>query len=236
MYVQRPAEARGSSNFGWLQSRFTFSFADYFDPQHMGFGPLRVINDDHIAAGGGFPLHPHRNMEIITYVLTGALEHQDSMGNGSVIYPHDVQRMSAGKGVRHSEFNPSKEEGVHLLQIWIEPDATGYPPSYEQKHFPRTEKLGRFRLIASPTGENGSVTIHQDAFLFAAILTEGHQEATYEVKPERALWIHVATGTVSCLGVDLSAGDGLAVRDEDLLSFVTEGAAEILLFDLPIQS
>jgi len=232
MITVRPAAERGHFNHGWLDTYHSFSFADYWDPKHMGYRSLRVINEDKVAPHQGFGTHPHRDMEIITYVLEGALAHKDSMGTGSVIRPGEVQRMSAGTGVLHSEFNNSPSELVHLLQIWIQPTRRGLPPSYEQKNFSAEEKLNRFRLIASPTGEEGSVTIHQDAKLSAAIIEPGIT-VNYELSKGRNAWIQVARGEVTVNGKLLKQGDGAAVENE--ASVTVTGSAEIsevLLFDL----
>lgn len=232
MLALRKASERGHANHGWLDTHHTFSFASYFDPRHMGFGPLRVINDDRIAAGRGFGAHDHRDMEIITYVLEGALSHRDSMGNGSTIRPGDVQRMSAGPGVTHSEFNGSETDPVHMLQIWIMPSKNGLPSGYEEKRFPEEEKRGRLRLIASGTGEEGSVRMQQDAKLYASILDEG-DALEHRFAPGRVGWLHVAAGTVKLNGTELSAGDGVAISDEDAVTLGGHGRGEILLFDLP---
>ncbi len=234
MITLRPANQRGHANHGWLDTYHTFSFANYYDPRHMGFRALRVINEDRIEAGGGFGMHPHRDMEIITYVLEGALAHKDSMGNGSTIRPGEVQRMSAGTGVRHSEFNHSPNELVHLLQIWIEPNAHGFPPSYEQKTFASEEKRGKLRLIASTDGSQGSVTIHQDARVHASLLKNGEKLA-YELHPGRHAWLQVIRGSVELNGTALQAGDGAAVSDETRLEIEgsnPQGESELLLFDL----
>jgi quercetin 2,3-dioxygenase len=232
MITLRPAAERGHANHGWLDTQFTFSFADYWHPAHMGYRSLRVINEDKVAPEKGFGTHPHRDMEIITYVLEGALAHKDSMGTGSVIRPGDVQRMSAGTGVLHSEFNHSPSELVHLLQIWILPERRGLHPSYEQKNFPTEEKLNRFRLIASPDGENGSVTIHQDAKLSAAVVDEG-KTVSYELGAGRYAWIQVARGEVTLNEKTLKAGDGAAVENELALTITGKsGRSEVLLFDL----
>jgi redox-sensitive bicupin YhaK (pirin superfamily) len=231
--VRRSAE-RGFADHGWLRTFHTFSFADYVDPAHMGFGPLRVINEDFVAPGQGFGTHGHRDMEIITYVLAGELQHKDSMGNGSVIRPGDVQRMSAGTGVTHSEFNPSSTDLVHLLQIWIIPDVKGIAPEYEQRFFPPTGKRGRLRLIASPDGSDGSVTIHQDARVCAARL-EGEEELTIKLATGRLGYLHIARGSVAANGTELKAGDGLKFSKLDALR-VNEGRdAEWLYFDLPLE-
>jgi hypothetical protein len=232
MLTVRKAHERGHANHGWLDTWHTFSFADYYNPQEMGFGPLRVINDDKVQPGMGFGTHGHRDMEIITYVLEGALEHKDSMGNGSVIRPGNVQRMSAGTGVRHSEFNPSREERVHLLQIWIEPKFTGVRPGYEEKEFSPAEKTGRLRLIASPDGREGSVTIHQDALVYAALL-DGKNAVAHALAPGRRAYVHVARGAVKLNGIELKGGDGVKIAGENELEFSGARQAELLLFDLP---
>ena len=230
--VLRKSEERGRANFGWLDSKHSFSFGHYYDTDHMGFGALRVINDDRVAPGGGFPTHPHGDMEIISYVLEGALQHKDSIGTGSVIRPGDLQRMSAGTGIRHSEFNASKTEPVHFLQIWIVPEKKGLTPSYEQKTFSTEEKRGTLRLIGSRSGRYGSVTIHQDVDLYASVLGDG-DAVSHEVKPGRAAWIQVASGRVSLNGQQLSAGDGVAVETSGSLDLAgTTDGAEVLLFDL----
>ena len=227
----RRASERGHFNFGWLDTYHTFSFGEYYDPRHMGFRTLRVINEDFVAAGAGFPTHGHRDMEIVTYVLEGGLAHRDSMGNGSTIRPGDVQRMSAGTGVRHSEFNDSEDERVHLLQIWILPAETGIEPGYEEKKFEDDEKRNRLRVVASPDGRDGSVTIHQDASVFAALLEDG-KEVAHELGPGRHAWLQVARGAVELNGHKLGQGDGAAVSDEGRITIVGSGTAEVLLFDL----
>jgi redox-sensitive bicupin YhaK (pirin superfamily) len=231
MITVRQANDRGHFNFGWLDTSHTFSFGDYYDPRFMGFRSLRVINEDRVHPGRGFPTHPHRDMEIITYVLEGSLEHKDSMGTGSVIRPGEVQRMSAGSGVTHSESNSSKDESVHLLQIWIMPDKYGIRPSYEQKMYAAEEKQGRLRLIASPDGRDDSVKIHQDTSLYAALLEKG-QEVVHGLNANRHAWVQVARGAVSLNGQLLSQGDGAAVSDEQALAIVGQESAEVLLFDL----
>ena len=231
MIELRRSKERGYADHGWLQSFHTFSFADYHDPEHMGFGPLRVINDDRIAPGQGFGTHGHRDMEIITYILAGALEHKDSMGNGSIIRPGDVQRMSAGTGVRHSEFNASLDELVHLLQIWIEPAVTGIAPGYEEKHFDAASKRGRLRLIASGDGRDGSATVHQDAAVYAALL-DGAERATHALAPGRKAYVQVARGAVSVNGRALNAGDAVKLSGEPAIALANGTAAEVLLFDL----
>ena len=229
--VRRSAE-RGHANHGWLDTYHTFSFADYHDPRQMGFGPLRVINEDFVAAGQGFPTHGHRDMEIITYVLEGQLAHKDSLGTGSVIRPGDVQRMSAGTGVRHSEFNPSASDPLHLLQIWIEPNRMGVAPSYEEKVFSDDDKRNRLRLVASPDGHDGSVTIQQDARVYAAVIEEA-REVAYPLGARRRAWLQVARGRVSVNGQELEQGDGAGIIDERALTVTGKERAEIILFDLP---
>ncbi|MBX3717441.1 MAG: pirin family protein [Burkholderiales bacterium] len=232
MMELRRSEDRGHANHGWLDSFHSFSFADYHDPAHMGFGPLRVINEDRVQPGMGFGTHGHRDMEIISYVLDGALEHKDSMGNGSVIRPGDVQRMSAGTGVRHSEFNPSDREGVHFLQIWIEPARRGIDPGYEEKRFDAASKRGRLRLVASPDGREGSVTIHQDARVFAALL-DGAETAAHALAPGRRGYVHVARGEVTANGHPLVAGDALKLAGEPEIRLEKGRNAEVIVFDLP---
>jgi quercetin 2,3-dioxygenase len=228
----RPAKERGHADHGWLDTWHTFSFSDYYDPSFMGFRTLRVINEDFVAPGHGFPTHPHRDMEIITYVLQGALQHRDSLGTGSIIRPGEVQRMSAGTGVRHSEANPSAEEAVHLLQIWIEPAKKGIAPGYEQKAFGDPEKRGRLRLVASPDGADGSVTIHQDARVYATLLGPG-QQAVHTLAAGRHAWLHVARGSLTLNGEHLGTSDGAAITGESVLTLVGDQDAEALLFDLP---
>lgn len=230
MIKLRRAEDRGHARYGWLDTHHTFSFGDYHDPEHVGFRMLRVINDDRVAPGAGFPTHPHRDMEIVTYVLEGALEHRDSMGNGSVIRPGEVQRMSAGTGVLHSEYNHSKEEEVRLLQIWVIPNERNLEPSYEQRQFDRSERTGRLRIVASPDGRDGSVRIHQDASIYTALLRE-EDEVAHPLAEGRHAWVHVATGSVRLNGIEMKEGDGAAVSDEGSVT-LTGGDAEILLFDL----
>ena len=231
MITVRPAAERGSTNIGWLDSRHSFAFGEYYDPRHVGFGPLRVINDDRVAAGKGFGTHGHRDMEIISYVLDGALEHKDSLGTGSVLRRGDVQRMTAGTGVRHSEFNPSPTEPVHFLQIWIEPERRGLPPSYEERSIPDAEKRGRLRLVASQGGRDGSMPIAQDAELYATLL-DGSERVTHGLRDGRAAWVQVARGEVTVNGTRLMEGDGATVRDESSIELTGTGA-EVLLFDLP---
>ncbi len=231
MIAIRKSEDRGHAQHGWLDSRFTFSFAEYDDPKHMGFRSLRVINDDHIEAGEGFPTHPHQDMEIITYVLEGAVAHKDSTGTQAVIRPGEVQRMTAGTGVRHSEFNASKTEGLHLLQIWILPDRRGLQPGYEQKAFPAAELQGKLRLVADHGGTGGAISLNQDVALYAAKLDRG-QSVTHRVKNGRYVWLHVARGAVHLNGQALKSGDGAAVSDEASLTLDDADQAEVLLFDL----
>jgi len=231
MITIRKSEERGHFDLGWLDTYHTFSFDQYYDPAHMHFRTLRVINEDRVAAGQGFPTHSHRDMEIITYILSGALEHRDSMGNGSVIRPGDVQRMSAGTGVAHSEYNPSESEGVHLLQIWIMPRERNLPPGYEQKAFTEDERRGRWRLVASPDGRDGSVTIQQDARLYATI-ADANSTIELSLDANRYGWAQVARGTVSMNGVELKQGDGAALRNESLIKLTAHDDAEVLLFDL----
>ncbi|HVW26155.1 MAG TPA: pirin family protein [Polyangiaceae bacterium] len=230
MKIRRSGD-RGFADHGWLRSFHTFSFADYHDPKNMGFRSLRVINEDRVEPGRGFGTHSHRDMEILSYVLEGELSHQDSIGNGSVIRPGDVQRMSAGTGVLHSEFNPSKSDGVHFLQIWILPDRAGYSPSYEQKSFSAEERAGKLRLVASPDGREGSVTIHQDAQLYAGTLGDG-QRARYDLGPGRYAWLHVARGSVDVQGERLNAGDAAAIEQGGPIDIAATSGAEVLLFDL----
>jgi len=228
----RKSSERGHFNHGWLDTHFTFSFADYFDPEHVQFRTLRVLNDDRVAPGAGFPEHPHRDMEIVTYVLEGGLQHRDSMGNGSVIRPGDVQYMSAGSGVTHSEFNPSKTEALRLLQIWMFPKERGLPPAYDQKTFSAEEKRGKLRLVVSPDGRNGSVKIRQDNELYATVLGDG-EVVRHELQPERHAYVQVARGTVTLNGKTLEEGDGAAVSSEKSLELAGVKEAEVLLFDLP---
>ena len=222
---------RGHANHGWLDSRFSFSFAEYFDPEHVQFRTLRVMNDDRIAGGGGFPTHPHRDMEIVTYVLEGALAHKDSMGNGSVIRPGDVQYMSAGTGVAHSEFNASDKETVHLYQIWMFPDKKNHEPVYDQKHFSESDKRGKLRLVVSPDGREGSVKIRQDNELYATVLAAG-ESVKHEIKPNRHAYVQVARGSVKLNGKELETGDGAQISEEKSLQLTGVKDAEVLLFDL----
>ena len=230
MIEVRRGRERGHAQHGWLDSWHSFSFADYYDPAHMGFSALRVINEDRVQAGAGFGTHGHRDMEIVSYVLEGALGHQDSMGNGSTIVPGDVQRMSAGSGVRHSEHNHEKSGVTHFLQIWIEPSVTGIAPSYEQKHFDAAQKRGRLRLVASPDGAEGSVTIHQDALIYAGLF-DGRENASYDLKNARG-YVHVARGRVTVNGHLLEAGDALKT-EQGVIEIESGEQAEVLLFDLP---
>jgi redox-sensitive bicupin YhaK (pirin superfamily) len=231
MITIRPSNERGGGDYGWLKTRHTFSFSDYSDSKWMGFRSLRVINEDWVAPGGGFPTHPHRDMEIITYVLSGKLEHQDSLGTGSVILPGDGQRMTAGRGIRHSEANASATESVHLLQIWILPDKSGHAPGYEQKSFPESEKRGKFRLIASNDGAEGSVKINQDAKLFVTLLAPG-EEVSQSLGGKRSAWLQVAKGEIELNGKRLKQGDGAAISDEAKLKVKAIEETEVLLFDL----
>jgi redox-sensitive bicupin YhaK (pirin superfamily) len=231
MMSVRPSGERGHFDHGWLDTYHTFSFASYHDPRHMGFRSLRVINEDRVQPAEGFGTHAHRDMEILTWVLEGALEHKDSMGNGSIIRPGDIQRMSAGTGVTHSEFNPSRDELVHLLQIWLLPSRRGLPPGYEEKHFPPESRRGSLRLIAARNGRDGAVTIHQDADLWTALLDPG-ESVSHRLEPGRHTWLHVARGKVTASGVSLTAGDGAAISDEKSVDVTAADRAEILLFDL----
>jgi quercetin 2,3-dioxygenase len=226
------SSSRGAADHGWLQSNHSFSFGQYYNPEAMGFGPLLVINEDRVQPGKGFGTHGHEDMEIITYVLNGSLEHKDSMGTGSVIQYGDVQRMSAGTGVRHSEFNHSNTERVHFLQIWIEPNVKSIAPSYEEKHFSSESKVGRLRLIASPDGKDGSVLIHQDAYLYASILNAADQ-VQHQLQADRSAYVHVVRGQVDVNGNTLKTGDALKIKDVSLIEFTNANDVEFLLFDLP---
>lgn len=228
----RRADERGYADHGWLRSYHSFSFADYFDPQHVEFGPLRVINEDRVVPGAGFGTHGHRDMEIISYVLEGELAHKDSTGTSSVIRPGDVQRMSAGRGVQHSEFNHSQSQPVHFLQIWIQPNVRGIAPEYEEKRFEAAEKRGRLRLIASPDGTDGSVRIHQDARVYAGLF-DGHEQTSLEVAAGRRIYLHVARGQVTANGETLRAGDALKLSHQTTLSLQQGAGSEVLVFDLP---
>lgn len=226
----RKAADRGHADHGWLDTRHTFSFADYYDPRHTGFRAIKVINDDRVAPGAGFPTHPHNDMEIVSYVVEGELEHRDSMGNGSVIRAGDVQRMSAGTGVTHSEFNPSQTAGTRFLQIWIEPERRGLAPSYEQKHFRAQDRLGRLRLVASPDGRDGSITVHRDVRIYAGLLSPG-QAVDHEIGDGRGAWIQVVNGRVRVGREILGEGDGVALEHETSVRITAEESAELLLFD-----
>jgi quercetin 2,3-dioxygenase len=228
----RRSNERGYANHGWLKSYHSFSFADYYDPRHVEFGPLRVINEDRVQAGAGFGTHGHQDMEIISYVLSGALAHEDSLGNGSTIKPGDVQRMSAGRGVRHSEFNPSSSEAVHFLQIWIQPNVRGIEPSYEEKSFAADEKRGRLRLIASPDRQQGSVLIHQDARVYAGLF-DGTETASFAMARQRAVYVHLARGRLTVNATQLAAGDALKLPIASTVEFTAGQGAEVLVFDLP---
>jgi redox-sensitive bicupin YhaK (pirin superfamily) len=228
----RKSQDRGSASFGWLRSQHTFSFGHYYDPAHMNVGPLRVINEDHIAPGRGFDPHSHKNMEIISYVLDGALEHKDSMGNGSVLRYGDVQRMSAGTGVTHSEYNGSKTEPAHFLQIWVIPAEAGGEPGYEEKHFDADSKRGRLRLVASPNGADGSVSLRQDVAIYATIL-DGEERVDHALAVGRQAYVQVARGVVTVNGVELAAGDAVRISEEAVVSLGGARDAEVLLFDLP---
>jgi redox-sensitive bicupin YhaK (pirin superfamily) len=228
----RRSNERGFADHGWLRSFHSFSFAEYFDPRHVEFGPLRVINEDRVVAGAGFGTHAHHDMEIISYVLEGALEHQDSMGNGSIIRPGDVQRMSAGTGVTHSEFNPSRSEGVHFLQIWIQPERRGLAPGYEEKKFPVEEKRGRLRLIAAPDRAEGSVLIHQDARVYAGLF-DGAESATLPIAAGRRAYVHVARGSITANDAPLQAGDAMKATGIRSIALHAGRDAEVLVFDLP---
>ncbi len=232
MIVLRRAGERGHANHGWLDSHHTFSFADYHDTQWMGFGSLRVINEDRVAGGGGFAPHRHANMEIISYVIEGALQHRDSIGTGSVMRPGDVQCMSAGSGIEHSEFNASKDEPVHFLQVWIQPDRINAAPRYGQQHFPIAERRGVLRLVASPDGADGSLPIRQDARVYASALASG-ETAAHELRAGRRAWVQVVRGGLSLNGQSLLAGDGIGVNDETDLALQVDTECELLLFDLP---
>ncbi len=231
MIKLRKAEDRGRFDHGWLNTYHTFSFGQYYDPNYMGFRNLRVINEDYVIPGAGFGTHSHRDMEIITYVLEGALEHKDSLGTGAVIYPGEVQRMSAGTGISHSEFNHSKTEPVHLLQIWILPEKQGLPPSYEQRHFPLEEKHGKLRLVAAMEGRDQAVRVHQDVELYASVL-EPSDRVSHQLQRDRHAWVQVIRGAITLNGHSLAAGDGAAISDEDKVDLKATTAAEFLLFDL----
>ena len=227
----RRSDERGHANHGWLNTRHTFSFADYYDPNHMGFRTLRVLNDDRVEAGQGFGTHGHRDMEIVSYVLEGALEHRDSMGTGSVLRPGHVQRMTAGTGVTHSEFNHSATEPVHFLQIWVRPNASGLTPGYEEAVFTQEDKAGRLRLVVSPDGRDGSLSWNQDAWMYASVLAAG-DSVTHALEPGRGAWLQVARGEATVNGEPLREGDGAALEDEAQVSLATASEAELLLFEL----
>jgi quercetin 2,3-dioxygenase len=231
MQTVRHSNQRGAANFGWLDSRHTFSFGNYHDPRFMGFGPLRVINEDHVKPGRGFDTHGHRDMEIISYVISGALRHEDSLGNGSVIRPGDVQRMTAGSGVRHSEYNASDDEDVHFLQIWIQPEALNLPPGYEQKTFPLAQPTHDLRLVVAQGGRDGAVSIHRDVDIYAGLLDEG-VTLQHAFRPGRAGWLQVVRGALEANGTALRAGDGLALRDVPALDLQATEQSEVLLFDM----
>lgn len=231
MLQLRRSQERGHANHGWLDTYHTFSFANYYDPEQMGFRHLRVINEDRVSPGQGFGTHSHRNMEILTFILAGALEHKDSLGTGAIIQPGEVQRMSAGRGITHSEFNPSDTEPVHLLQIWILPAQQGLTPSYEQKAFPLAERQGQLRLIAAPDGRDGAVTIHQDVDLYTTVLEPG-QSVHHALKCDRHAWVQVAQGDIQLNGQTLQAGDGAAISQLEALDLSTTSGGELLLFDL----
>ena len=232
MTTLRLSNARGHANHGWLDSYHTFSFANYYDPEHMGVSNLRVINDDTVMPGQGFGTHGHQDMEIVSYVLDGALEHKDSMGNGSVIRPGDIQRMSAGTGVRHSEYNPSATEPVHFLQIWLVPNRAGVQPGYEQKHFPLEDRHGRLVLLVSPDGRDGSLSAHQDSLLYGTLLEAG-EAVEHPLAAGRRAYVHVARGRVAVNGTPLGSGDGATLEGVDQIHLEGLGSAEVLLFDLP---
>ena len=231
MMVTRKANERGHVDLGWLSSQHTFSFGSYYDPQHLGFGPLRVINEDRVKPGEGFAPHDHKDMEIVSYVIDGALEHKDSMGNGSVIRRGDVQRMSAGRGVRHSEFNHSRTDDVHFLQIWIEPDTLGLDAGYEETHFADEAKRNQLRLVASGDGRGGSVTLHRDADIFATLL-DGGERLQHEFADARIGWLQVVDGSVEISGETLGAGDGMAIKEVDRVTIAAIADSELLLFDM----
>jgi len=232
MIEKRPASERGGGDHGWLDTRHTFSFNDYYDPEHVGFRVLRVINEDRVQPGKGFGTHGHRDMEIISYVLEGELEHEDSLGHGAVLRPGEFQRITAGTGVQHSEFNPSKTEPVHFYQIWLLPDRRGHQPSYEQKSYPESERNGKLRLVASPDARNGSLTIHQDALVFLLSLNK-EQQVAHALRSGRYAWLQVLRGSVRLNEMPLRAGDGAAVSDESSLHVATVEPGEVMLFDLP---
>lgn len=232
MFTIRKSSDRGHLNHGWLDTYHTFSFGDYYDPSHMGFRALRVMNEDRVAAGQGFGMHPHRDMEIVTLVLSGALAHKDSLGHGETLRPGELQRMTAGTGIRHSEFNPSDTEAVHLYQVWLLPRAAGLAPSYEQKAFDPAERAGRWQLVASPEGAAGSLMIQQDARIFLADMAGG-QDLQHTIATDRHAWLQVLRGSVTVNGMALETSDGLAVSDESQLNLLATSNAELMLFDLP---
>jgi redox-sensitive bicupin YhaK (pirin superfamily) len=231
MIKKRPANERGGGNHGWLNTRHTFSFSDYYDPAHMGFHALRVMNEDRVAPGQGFSMHGHQDMEIISYVLEGELGHKDSLGHGAVLRPGEFQCMTAGTGIRHSEFNPSVSEPVHFYQIWILPDRAGHKPNYDQRSFPAAERQGRLRLVASPDGRENSLTLHQDAEVYLSSLARGEQ-ATHSLQPGRSAWLQILRGSAQLNGIALEAGDGAAISEESSLSVRAARPAEVMLFDL----
>jgi redox-sensitive bicupin YhaK (pirin superfamily) len=233
MITVRPSSERGHGRHGWLDTHHTFSFSDYYDPAHMGFRALRVINEDWVAAGQGFGMHGHRDMEILTYVLEGTLAHKDSLGNGAPLRPGEVQVMTAGTGIRHSEFNPSESDPVHLYQIWITPDRPGHTPSYDQRPFPEQDRRGRLRAVASPDGRDGSLVIHQDATVYVSALPEAGRQVAHDLAPGRHAWVQVLKGAIALNGQGLAAGDGAAVSDESSLILLASEPAEVMLFDLP---
>jgi hypothetical protein len=232
MITVRKSDRRGRTKIDWLDSRHTFSFGDYYDPSAMGFSVLRVINEDRVVGGGGFPTHPHSDMEIVTWVLEGGLEHRDSIGNGSVIRPGDAQRMSAGRGIRHSEFNASKQTTVHFLQIWLLPAAAGIDPGYEQRNFPESTRRGQLRLVVSADGAEGSIVIHQDARMYDGMLEAG-EGTVHSLAPLRRAYLQIARGNVQANGVSLGAGDGAAIENETRLDLKAQSDSEVVLFDLP---
>jgi redox-sensitive bicupin YhaK (pirin superfamily) len=232
MITKRPAQERGGGNHGWLDTRHTFSFSDYYDPEHIQFSVLRVINEDRVSPGQGFGTHSHRDMEIITYVLEGQLEHKDNLGYGAILRPREFQRITAGTGIQHSEFNPSKNEGVHFYQIWLLPDKQGYKPGYEQKPFPEEGRQGKLQLVASSDGRDGSLSIHQDAQIYLSSLN-ANEEVKHVLKPGRHGWLQVLRGGVQLNDTSLSSGDGAAISDETEFILKCTGPCEVMLFDLP---
>jgi redox-sensitive bicupin YhaK (pirin superfamily) len=236
MITVRDRNARGKTHTGWLNSRHSFSFGHYQDPNNMGHGPLRVINEDHVISGAGFGTHPHDNMEIVSYVLNGALEHKDSMGTGSVIHAGDIQRISAGSGVTHSEYNHSKDKGVHFLQIWFHPKERGLTPSYEQKNFSDDDKKGHWKLVMSPDGRDDSMIIHQDVNMYVTILDDNNETLSFKPENRRLQWVQIARGQVSLNGELMKEGDGAYISNEEILSFTNAMGAEIILFDMGMNS